>query len=80
MPFLVVPGGLEQAKKTLDSTIQMDLDGVPLRTTLRLMLDQIGLACVVKHGRLVIHSANGIEKMRRKESGAAVPRVGAIDH
>jgi hypothetical protein len=80
MPFLVVPGALEQAKKTLDSTIQMDLDGVPLRTTLRLLLDQLGLACVVKNGRLVIHSAKGIEKLRRKESGAAVRRVGAIDH
>jgi hypothetical protein len=80
MEFLIVPGGLEQAKKTLDSTIQMDLKGVPLKTTLRLMLDQLGLACVVKNGRLVIHSAKGIEKLRRKESGAAVPRVGAIDH
>ncbi len=80
MEFLVVPGGLEQAKKTLDSTIQMDLDGVPLKTTLPLMLDQLGLACVVKDGRLVIHSAKGIEKLRRKDSGATVRRVGSIVH
>jgi hypothetical protein len=78
--FLVVPQGLEEVQRTLDSTIQMDLEGVPLKTTLRLMLDQLGLACVVKDGRLVIHSAKGIEKLRRKESGAAMPRVGAIDH
>jgi hypothetical protein len=80
MEFLVVPSGLEQTRKTLDSTIQMDLEGVPLRTSLRLLLDQLGLACIVKNGRLVIHSAKGIEKLRRKESGAAVRRIGAIAH
>ena len=65
MEFLVVPSGLEEAERTLNSTVRMDLEGVPLRTMLPLLLDQLGLACVVKDGRLVIHSAEGIRKLKR---------------
>jgi hypothetical protein len=67
--ILVVPEGLKEAEVTLQWTIEMDLEGVPLKTTLRLMLDQLRLACVVKHGRLVIHSREGIRKLIRNAEG-----------
>ncbi len=70
MEVLVFPSGLEEAHRTLNSTIRMDLDGVPLRTTLRLLLDQLGLGCVVKNGRLVIHSSNGIRKLKRNAAAS----------
>jgi hypothetical protein len=61
---------LEEVERSLNSTIGlMDLEGVPLKTTLRLMLDQLGLACVVKDGRLVIHSRKGIQKLLRNATG-----------
>lgn len=63
--ILVVPEGLREAERSLNSTLQIDLEGVPLKTTLRLMLDQLGLACVVRDGRLVIHSREGIRKLLR---------------
>jgi hypothetical protein len=54
-----------RVERSLNSTIQVDLEGVPLKTTLRLLLDQLGLGCVVKDGRLVIHSRQGIRKLIR---------------
>jgi hypothetical protein len=63
--ILVVPDGLNEAKRSLNSTIQVDLEGVPLKTTLRLLLDQLGMACAVKEGRLIIHSHEGIRKLLR---------------
>jgi hypothetical protein len=62
---LLVPDGLREVRQSLASPIQADLEGVPLKTTLRLLLDQLGLGCVVKEGRLVIHSRQGISKLIR---------------
>jgi hypothetical protein len=51
----VVPIGLQEAEKTMQSTIVLDLDGVPLSTSLRLLLKQINLRYFVdKDGILVI--------------------------
>jgi hypothetical protein len=64
--ILVVPDGLNEVKMSLNSTIRnLDLEGVPLKTTLRLLLDQLALGYVVKDGRLVIHSQEGIKKLIR---------------
>jgi RNA polymerase sigma factor (sigma-70 family) len=65
MEVLVIPAGLAEAGKTLNSPIRMDLERVPLKTTLRLLFGQLGLACVVKDGRLVVHSPEGIAKLTR---------------
>ena len=40
----------------------MDLEGVPLKTTLRLMLKQLGLAYCVRDGVLIISSDQGISE------------------
>jgi hypothetical protein len=52
----VDPIGLQEAERSLKSTIQIDLEGVPLRRTLQLMLAQLGLVYFVEDGLLVITS------------------------
>ncbi len=55
IPIYVDPIGLLQAEKTMASTVtNIDLDSVPLRTSLRLCLAQLDLAYYVKDGLLVI--------------------------
>jgi hypothetical protein len=56
IPIYVDPVGLQEAEKTLQSPIQLDLEGVPLKTTLRLLLKQLGLTYTVKEGLLTITS------------------------
>jgi len=58
IPIYVDPIGLQEAEKTMTSPITLDLDGVPLRRTLQLMLKQIGLVYFVDDGLLVITSAD----------------------
>ena len=53
----VDPIGLQEADKTISSTIRgIDLQGVPLKTSLRLLLDQLDLAFVIRGGVLHITS------------------------
>ena len=40
IPIYMDPFGLQEAERSLNSTIQIDLDGVPLRRTLQLVLTQ----------------------------------------
>jgi tetratricopeptide (TPR) repeat protein len=56
IPIYVDPVGLQEAEKTMQSPVQLDLEGVPLKTTLRLMLKQLGLTYTVKDGMLTITS------------------------
>ncbi|MDR3637414.1 MAG: hypothetical protein P4L84_26655, partial [Isosphaeraceae bacterium] len=56
IPIYVDPVGLQEAEKTMQSPVQLDLEGVPLKTTLRLLLKQLGLTYTVKDGMLTITS------------------------
>jgi hypothetical protein len=56
LPIYVDPLGLQEAERSLDSTVQIDLKGVPLRTTLRYCLNQLDLAYIVEDGCLKITS------------------------
>ncbi len=56
IPIYVDPIGLQEAERSLQSTIQIDLEGVPLRRTLQLALAQIGLVYFVEDGILVVTS------------------------
>ncbi len=56
IPIYVDPIGLQEAERSLLSTVQLDLEGVPLRRTLQLILTQLGLAYFVQDGMLVITS------------------------
>jgi hypothetical protein len=55
IPIYVDPIGLQEAEKSMTSTVRnMDLEGVPLRRTLQLLLDQLDLWYFVEDGMLYI--------------------------
>lgn len=54
IPIYVDPAGLQAAERSLNSTVLIDLEGVPLRRTLQLILAQLNLAYFVQDGMLVI--------------------------
>jgi hypothetical protein len=56
IPIYVDPVALQQAEKTMTSPVTIDLEGVPLWTTLRLVLKQLGLGYTVEGGLLTIRS------------------------
>jgi hypothetical protein len=57
IPIYVDPIALREADKTMTSTVRnMDLEGVPLRRTLQLLLKQLDLAYFVEDGALCVTS------------------------
>jgi hypothetical protein len=56
IPIWVDPIELQAQDKTLDSTVALELEGAPLRTSLRLMLKQLDLHYYVDEGVLKIIS------------------------
>ena len=64
IPIYVEPTGLEEAKQTMQSTVKLDMRGVPLKTTLRLVLRPLGLSYIVKDGLLTIDSRSAITETR----------------
>ncbi len=57
IPIYVDPVGLQEAQKSMSSTVRnMELDGVPLRRSLQLLLKQLDLAYFVEDGVLCITS------------------------
>lgn len=54
IPIYVDPVGLSEAGKTMTSTVELDLEGIPLKTTLRLVLHQVGLDYDVQDGLVKI--------------------------
>jgi len=59
-PIYVDPRGLKDADKTMHSVVALDLEGVPVKTTLRLLLKQVGLAYCLKDGLLFISTPQGV--------------------
>jgi hypothetical protein len=60
IPIYVCPAGLQNTEKTMSSTITLDLEDVPLRTTLRLLLEQLGLDYRVRDGMLYISDQDSL--------------------
>jgi hypothetical protein len=56
IPIYVDPFGLQEAERSLSSTVRIDLEGLALRTTLDISLRQIGLYYYVEDGCLRISS------------------------
>ena len=73
LPIYVDPGGLQEAEKTLESTITLNVDDMPLKVTLARVLAQVGLEYTVKDEILFISSPNGIA--RDKFEAVALPRL-----
>jgi len=57
LPIYVDPVGLQEAEKTMNSTVIIDLEGVPLRRTLQLVLKQLDLIYFVDDGMIYITSS-----------------------
>jgi hypothetical protein len=73
IPIFTDPHGLQEAGCSLTSPVSIDLNGVPLKTTLRLMLKRLGLAYTVKDGQLMISSDEGIRKWKGRLGAAPLP-------
>ncbi len=58
IPIYVDPTGLRQAKKSLASSITINVENRPLKTTLPLILKQLGLINYVADGLLIITSVD----------------------
>ncbi len=54
IPIYVDPIGLQEVERTMTSVVQIDLEGVALKTTLQHCLKQLALAYTVRDGLLVI--------------------------
>ena len=64
IPIYVDPIGLQEADKSLNSTVRsLDIEGSPLKRTLPLLLSQLDLTYRVADGRLTITSKESGEKM-----------------
>jgi hypothetical protein len=61
LPIYVDPIGLQEAEKSMSSPVTMDVMQVPLRTSLRLMLRQLGLTYQIKDGLLTTTSIESAE-------------------
>ncbi|MDG3006519.1 sigma-70 family RNA polymerase sigma factor [Paludisphaera mucosa] len=57
LPVYVDPVALRKAGATLSSPVAIDVEGVPLRQTLQLVLRQVGLRYYVEDGLLVVSTA-----------------------
>ena len=63
IPIYVDPIGLQEAEKSMTSTVRnINFDGVPLKVSLKLLLDQLDLAYKVKDGLLTITSNESAEQ------------------
>ncbi len=75
IPIYVDPKGLQEAERSVNSTIQIDLEGIPLRRTLQLLLTQLGLAYYVEDGILVITSEDSASQQHLPPSMASPPPI-----
>ncbi|SIO40824.1 conserved hypothetical protein [Singulisphaera sp. GP187] len=58
IPIYVDPVGLQEAEKTMTSPVLFDLPQVPLKTSLKLILKQLGMVYQVRDGLLMITSSD----------------------
>ena len=56
LPIYVDPIGLQETEKSMTSTVRIDVEGVPLKTSLRLCLKQLDLVYSIRDGLLLITS------------------------
>jgi hypothetical protein len=54
VPVYVDPIGLQEAEKSMESTVRLDLEGIPLATSLDLITKQLGLTYRVQDDGIVI--------------------------
>ncbi len=62
LSIYVDPQALQEVEKTLESPVVIDLEDVPLRLSLRLVLKQLDLAYCVRDGVVMIDTVDGIKQ------------------
>ena len=75
IPIYVEPLGMQEAKQSIDATIQFDRQDLPLKTSLRMILKPLGLSYLVKDGFLMIDSRSAITETRVEEVERKLDRV-----
>ena len=63
LPIYFDPIGLQEAERSTTSVVHLDLEGVPLKTTLLLCLKQLGLGYWVRDGVLVITAEQSVSPL-----------------
>jgi hypothetical protein len=58
IPLYLDPNSIEDQEKALGTPVRMNLEGVPLRTTMELALDQCSLCYTLKGGAIVVNKYN----------------------
>ncbi len=75
IPIYVEQKGLQDAKVTMASTVEINQEGMPLRTSLYQVLKPLGLSYVVKDGFLMVDSRANVTEMRLEEVERKLDRV-----
>jgi hypothetical protein len=78
VPIYVNPVALQEAEHTMKSPVEWDQEGVPLATSLRLMLDQVGLAYRVTLDGLVVVYCPGNNDERGDVSGLILDNLSQL--
>jgi hypothetical protein len=63
IPIYVDPIALQEEEKTLASQVTIDLEGVPLKKSLTLLVKQLGLSYTVKDGLVAITSPRSLDQL-----------------
>jgi RNA polymerase sigma factor (sigma-70 family) len=79
LPIYVDPLGLQEADKTLNSTVMIDLEGIPLRRTLQLALAQLDLVYFIEDGIVFITSEGMAKTPLSPAAPARTPLTEKID-
>ena len=83
IPIYVDPLGLQEAERSLSSAVTINVAQVPLRTSLKLLLKQVGLTYQVKDGLLTVTSTDsadrqsGADELARDGMGLSMEQVQA---
>jgi Domain of unknown function (DUF4139)/N-terminal domain of unknown function (DUF4140) len=80
IPIYVDPLGLQEAEKSMTSTVRnISLEGVPLKVTLKLLLNQLDLTYKVKDGLLTITSNESAERANDEDDPDRTAVAGVVD-
>ena len=78
IPIYLNPVGLQEAEKTSQSTIMIDLKGIPLATSLKLTLDQLSLAYWIHPDGLLIITSKDSEEIPVDADGVILEQLAAL--
>lgn len=68
MPFYLDPHGLETVGATVDTPVTLSLEGIRLKTSLRLVLQQLSLGYFIREGLLVITDVDSDDYQAAKDA------------